>query len=331
MDRFPYHIKRLSDDRLPDVKYLLDKVKGRKMSLSQLRIKYDTSHTGRQFVAHLAYDGDLPIAFYGTVPQIVSKLDGSVFIGCHAADLYSEIAYRKQGLNLALANSTFELMRDEDIPVIFGYQNEGSYQVCKRQGFSELGRMSGYLIPTGNLSFSKGYQKFHFLERWHSQKIREKFSKWAITPAQFYNSNRSRGFTVEYSTEFFKSKSFHENHLIEIEGVKFWLATEGLVRVGDVHFEEAGQLIAALEILKKTMRSLGFGNLLFQAYRQSPWILLWNRVTRALNLGVLAIWKLCLELTFIIIFLLTRIKIRFRLEDASQVDLKLSEKAWSHD
>ena len=68
---FPYRIERLRDDLLPDVQQLLAEVLKKRVSLEYIRKKYDTCYTGHQYVSCIAYDGNQPIAFYGTIPRLV--------------------------------------------------------------------------------------------------------------------------------------------------------------------------------------------------------------------------------------------------------------------
>jgi GNAT superfamily N-acetyltransferase len=268
MKPFPYRIERLNDERLPDVQRLLRQVLKKKVSLDYVRKKYDTRHTGHQYMSSIAYDGDQPIAFYGTIPQVFLQ-DGKRFVGCHVSDSMTLEAYQRRGLHQQLALRCYEWMREEGVSVVYGFHSENTYHSCKKLDWKEWGNLRGYWVPTDGLPFARIFRRIPILRSLHTAYVRQKLKPLQIPPSFLSNSNAQSGISVEYSPAYYASKAFHHNYLIAIEGVKFWLAMDAVVRVGDVHFESTEQLNHALKHLQKICRKLGHDRILFQTYPDS--------------------------------------------------------------
>jgi GNAT superfamily N-acetyltransferase len=269
MEPTPYRIARLTDDCLPDVQRLLREVFGKRVSLAYLRRKYDTSHTGVQYMSSIAYDGERPIAFYGTVPQLMDAPQGEQLIACHAADLMTLEAYQRRGLHQQLAQAAYAWMRAADVAVVYGFLSESSYHSSKKLGWQEGGTMRGYAVSAASLPLAKVLRRLPVVRDWQVARTRRLLQRWAVSPAEFGNSQTGEGITVAYSPAFFASKSFHDNYWVALAGVKFWLSIDAIVRVGDVHFEQADDFARGLGELQRVCRRLGYGQILFQTFKGS--------------------------------------------------------------
>lgn len=269
MEGDSYRIERMGEAHLPDVRRLMREVLKKRVSLDWLRTKYDTRHTGCQYVGSIAYEGDLPISFYGAVPQVFTTPDGDRFLGCHVSESMTATAYQRRGLYKRLALTAYGWMRDAGVKVVYGFNSEATLIPCKKIGWSELDAMRGYWVGTGAIPSAKLWRRLPALQGWHARRVERTLERYAVPPQDFQNSNRGVGLAVEYSPAFFASKAFHRNFLVELGGVRFWLCVDAVVRVGDVHFEDAGQLIAGVEELGRLFRGLGLGRVLFQTYAGS--------------------------------------------------------------
>ena len=270
MEPFPYRIERLSDDRLPDVQRLLAVVLKKHVSIAYLRTKFDTRHTGCQYLSAIAYDGDRAIAFYGTVPQAFTHANGWKMVGCHVADSMTLDAYQRKGLHQRLALTTYAWMRAEGVSVVYGFHSENTYHSCKKLDWQEWGRLRGYWVGAAKVPWAKIYRRLPFWREWHKRRIARQMANIAIAPGDFHNSNSHLGWAVSYSVAFAASKAFHHNYWVQLAGVKFWLSIDAVVRVGDAHFENAAHFWQGLDALQALCRKLGFGQILFQTYPDSP-------------------------------------------------------------
>jgi GNAT superfamily N-acetyltransferase len=266
MEPFPYRIERLSDERLPDVQRLLAEVLHKKVTQDYLKIKYDTRYLGVQYLSAIAYDGDVPIAFYGTVPQPFTHPSGAKMIGCHGVDSMTLDSYQRRGLHQKLALTTYAWMRAEGVSVVFAFHSENTYHSCKKLDWKEWGRLRGYWVKGAALPLAKVWRRLPILNDMHVSRVNKALRKFAIDPQAFTNSNMHLGWAVEYSPAFFASKRFHRQYLIALAGVKFWLSIDAVVRVGDAHFEDVDHFWRGVTALQSLCRRLGYGQILFQTY-----------------------------------------------------------------
>ncbi len=269
MEPFPYRIERLNENRLSDVQRLLAEVLGKKVSRDWVRIKYDANYLGLPHFSSIAYDGDRPICFYGAVPQVFTTPSGERWVGCHIADSMTVTAYQRRGLYRQLALTSYGWMRAAGIKVVYGFNSEATLIPTKKIGWQEAGSLRGYLVTAARWPRAKFFRRIPLLGDWQKRRLRRTLGKYAISASDFSNSNAAIGLTVEYAPGFFASKAFHQNFLVELQGVKFWLAIDAIVRVGDVHFETSTQLWESLGELQHICVQLGYTQLLFQTYRGS--------------------------------------------------------------
>ncbi|MEY3443409.1 MAG: hypothetical protein RLZZ519_1690 [Bacteroidota bacterium] len=263
---FPYRIERLRDDLLPDVQQLLAEVLNKRLSLDYIRKKYDTRYTGHQYVCSIAYDGNKPIAFYGTVPQFFKDGKGGRIVGCHACDSMTLASYQRRGVHQQLALETYAWMREEGIQVVYAFHSENTYHSCKKLDWKVWGTLRGYWLKAANFPYAKVMRRLPGLRDVQVARVRKTFGKFAISPSDFPNSQTGAGLSVDYSPEFFASRAFHQNYWVEFSGVKFWLSVDAVVRVGDVHFDSQQSFEAGLAELTRICSRLGYGNILFQTF-----------------------------------------------------------------
>ncbi len=263
---FPYRLERLRDDLLPDVQQLLAEVLKKRVSLEYIRKKYDTRFTGHQYVSCIAYDGNKPIAFYGTIPQFFSDGNGGRFVGCHVSDSMTLEAYQRRGLHQRLALETYKWMREEGIRVVYGFHSENTYHSCKKLDWKEWGTLRGYWLKAAKIPWAKFFRRMPILRNWQVARVKKVLAQYAVAPKDFVNSQAESGLCVEYSSAFFDSKAFHQNFWVELSGVKFWLSIDAVVRVGDVHFDSQKSFETGLAELIRICSRLGYPNILFQTF-----------------------------------------------------------------
>ncbi|HEX2901331.1 MAG TPA: GNAT family N-acetyltransferase [Bacteroidia bacterium] len=268
-EAFPYRIERLRDDLLPDVQRLFAEVMHQDVSLEYLRRKYDTRHSGHQYLSSIAYDGHRPVAFYGAIPQIFSGPTGQ-FVGCHAADLMTVADHQRKGLHRQLGLAAYAWMRAEGVRFVYGFLSENSYQSSMKLDWRVWGKLRGYALKAARFPLAKVFRRVPGLREWQVSRTSKALSQYALAHEDFFNSNAASGISVEYSQALIASKAFHKHYLVAFSGVKFWLSIDAVVRVGDVHFENAMQFDQGLSELIRIARKLGYGQILFQTYPGSP-------------------------------------------------------------
>ena len=75
-----YRLKRVDNNDFPAIKELFWKVFKKKVSLHYLENKYDTSYLGIKYICSIAYYDDIPVAFYGALPQKFTNNEREIFV-----------------------------------------------------------------------------------------------------------------------------------------------------------------------------------------------------------------------------------------------------------
>jgi hypothetical protein len=123
-----YQIQQLTEERLYDLFRLFKSSKpGFHKSFNYYKEKYNTSHTGLNFIGYLAYDlNGIPAAFYGVLP-VMGILNGELMLIGQSADTITHPKHQKKGLFIFLATKTYKLAQEKGVKFLFGLPNSNSY------------------------------------------------------------------------------------------------------------------------------------------------------------------------------------------------------------
>lgn len=265
-----YQFRRLSDALLPDVQRLFLEVFQKRVSLSYLKGKYDTSYLGVKHLCFLAYAGERPVSFYGALPQQFSHPNGA-FLAAHTCDSFTVPDHQRKGLHRQLALKTYALMQEHGLKFVYAFHSENTYHSCKKLDWKEGKRMHGYWIGTGGLPWGKIARKLPLVKKAYLNRLEHKLKQLEASPQHFQNSQSgTSGIWQDYQPSFLAYKAFAGNSLIELEGVRFWIKGTGAILVGDAVFQDQAQFLKGLESLKALARSLGLPKILFQTGQGSP-------------------------------------------------------------
>lgn len=259
--RKSYRTERLSDSNLADVKYLYETVFRQHISLEHLRQKYDTSYLGVKHLTYLAYDGEKPIAFYGSVPQKMNH-NGSSFLAVHTCDSLTLPEYQRQGLHKMLALKAYDLMKKYGVKFVYAYHSENTFYSCKKLDWELAFTMKGFSIKTNRFPFGKAVRKIRPLKSQFEDYALRVLKPYRIATSSFSNSNH--GLCQEYNSDFFDYKSFTTNTIVELNNTNFWLKISNRVCVGDVNFKSESDLLDGIKALKGITNKLGLNEILFQ-------------------------------------------------------------------
>lgn len=260
-DSFVY--QRLSDGNLKDVQFLFETVFKQSITLDQLEKKYDTTYTGIKHIAFLAYEKDMPVAFYGALPQSFSN-GSEYFVGVHTCDSITLPEYQRRGLHQSLAIKSYDLMKSLGVKFVYAFHSENTFHSCKKLDWKVLHTMKGFWIKTDNFPTTKVLRKVQPLSSWIEKRAQKILAPHVCPVSKFSNSNTMNGIYVHYSEAFFEYKCFSLNEVIELEGVKFWVKLSSGIMIGDINFKTEAQLMLGLDRLKKLCVKLGYNEILFQ-------------------------------------------------------------------
>jgi hypothetical protein len=229
-----FEFKQLSSNLLKDL-HLLFSASGKRMSLIQIKKKYDTKKFGVEYIGFIAYDAsnNLPVGFYGVLPVEAIHLDKKIIIA-QSADTITHPKYRKLGIFKILAEKTYALCKESSIDFIFGIPNYNSFHgFIKYLAWQDRGRFVVFTkkiktIPLNALiNKTKFFQSFYFvyvrLVLWFFGK-RNKFI--------FRDSNKNE-FCISKSKDYLEYKSSRGHFHVEIKDVKLILSFKGYLKIGE--------------------------------------------------------------------------------------------------
>ena len=161
-----YDIRRLDKQNLADVEKLHTSVYGRVPAENFFAKKYNTAFTGAECIGYIAYDQQMPIAFYGVIPCFL-QINGESILSAQSADTMTHPDYRNRGLFTELAERTYQLCIEEGIRLVFGFPNQNSLPgFVNKLGWEIAGLMDCFILETGKYSWQRLFRKLPaFIDR----------------------------------------------------------------------------------------------------------------------------------------------------------------------
>lgn len=144
-----YRIERISSGSYPHLVTLMHRCFGLRVSLDQVRAKFDTAAFGASDIGFMAFaiNGD-PAAYYGVFPVLVS-IGGRPVLAAQSGDTMTAPEHQKKGLFVRLARMTYDLAKANDVKFIFGFPNENSLPGFERKlGWTFNGHLHDFRITT---------------------------------------------------------------------------------------------------------------------------------------------------------------------------------------
>jgi len=255
-----YRLKRVDNNDFPAIKELFWKVFKKKVSLHYLQNKYNTSYLGVQYICSIAYCDDVPVAFYGAIPQKFKNNEREIFVA-HACDSYTLPNHQRKGLHYELARFAYDIMRENDMKYVYAFHSENTYFSTKKLGWKEHEHLQRYHIKVHTLPIGKVLNKL----RWTN--IYDVFfnQKVSLEATKKLTSEHEEKFQIQLKDNFITYKnSFKSHYCIELEGCVFWLKIQAIIHVGKFYAPSAEALQKAIKKLKRKAFMLGITEFLFQ-------------------------------------------------------------------
>lgn len=263
-----YRYERLSDDRIADVKFLFKKVFKKNVSSEYLLKKYATDYVGVKHMCFLAYHDNMPVAFYGAVPQLFNY-DQQLFKVAHACDSITLPSHHRKGLHTNLALRSYDLMRENNIKFVYAMHSEKTLRATKKLGWKVGENMIRYHIPIFTVPIAKVTNRISFLDQAYQKRVKSILSHFKLQTSFLNPLNDKNWLSQAYSDSFFDYKNFSPNHLIEVKGVKMWLKVQSIIHVGAFQSESVLKLKAAITDLIKIGKKIGATEIQFHTSDQT--------------------------------------------------------------
>ncbi|WP_044400333.1 GNAT family N-acetyltransferase [Lacinutrix sp. Hel_I_90] len=255
-----YRLKKLEDLDFPALRELLWKVFYKRSSILELKNKYDASHVALKCVSTIAYKNEIPVAFYGAVLQRFKKNEQEIIVA-QACDSATLEGHQGKGLHFQLAKLSYEVMRKQNVSLVYAFLNENSFYSNQKLGWHSHLNMERFHIKTRAIPIAKLINKLEWNGS-YSFFFNKKISHDAIQKLKKENNNK---FRQVLDDKFIIYKNSLKNHYcIELENCVFWVKIEAIMHVGLSHAPSKVALQKAIKKLKQKAFLLGITEILFQ-------------------------------------------------------------------
>lgn len=244
MTDFTY--KRIQPENITDVKRVLELAFNTEFSTEYLIKKFDTSAIGISHIGYIAYDGNIPAATYSVFPTLM-QLNGKKIMGAQSGDTATNPAYQGKGLFVTLAVKTYELCKEQGIELVFGFPNDNSFPGFKKKlNWQFMNNFHNYrfIVPTLPLSLLNKRSESKAMSKFPGIQILSKKDVDAFPGA----SLQVNGIAIDKSSTYINYKSYTENTIIAVDGVKVWVKISKSMQIGDI---EKTDLVTFRKILRK--------------------------------------------------------------------------------
>ena len=158
-----YIIERLNRERIKDLEKLHQAVYLKSPTKEYYEKKYETAYTGIEYVGFIAYSNDEPIAYYGVIPCFI-EWKNEKYLAAQSADTMTHPDHRYKGMFSDLSNKAFELCRQLNINLVFGFPNQNSYHGAIKLGWKMTECMEFFQINIESLPLKSISNKIKFLQ-----------------------------------------------------------------------------------------------------------------------------------------------------------------------
>ncbi|GAA0729745.1 hypothetical protein GCM10009430_40190 [Aquimarina litoralis] len=255
-----YILKRVDNNDFPAIKELFWKVFKKKVTLSYLQNKYNTSYLNVNYICSIAYCEKIPVAFYGAIPQKFKRHNDEIYVA-HACDSYTLANHQRKGLHYELAKLAYAIMKENNIKFVYAFHSENTYYSTKKLDWKEHKHLQRFHIKIFTLPIGKIVNKLGW-SGVYDIFLNQKLSSEAIHKLTLEHKDK---FCLKFNSDFITYKdSFKSHYYIEIEGCIFWFKIQAIMHIGKFFAPSEIALQKALKRLKRKAFFLGINEILFQ-------------------------------------------------------------------
>lgn len=258
-----YRFERLSANNLHHLITLFKLVFNKNITLQELIKKYDTSYLGVQYLGHIAFEGNQPVAYGGYIPCMF-QWGSQKEIGAQAVDLMSINKVRGKGVFAEIWHLNDHILKLEGIHFCYAFANQLSEPVLvKKFNWKLNSRMSVFIIRPGGFHRARYMHKLQF-HKSVNKRINKTIAK------NLLHSNINNPFTITelphvlYNQDFFDYKSTAQHFSIQIDGLEIWLKAGNVLTVGTMSNCSADQMQHIVKQLTLIAEKIGYHRIIFQ-------------------------------------------------------------------
>lgn len=276
-----YRLERLTKASCIHLTQLYQQVHGKAVDADYFFRKYNTAFTGLSFMGFLVYDStDRPIAFNGLLPTFI-EYNGERILAAQNTDIMTDPAHRLKGMFVYLSRCLFELAKDNNIPLLFGFPNQQSYHgTVNRLHWKMTEHLSMFRITVKPVQWVKLLRKIKPLKgiyRIYRQRI---ISRYRIKEMGVHTAAKQEGFAViDRSPGYLSWKQYNNSWVIHAGAATIWLSDRYYLMIGDIAGMEEGNFEAVLKQLITLAARLGIQEVQFHTAPGTNLHALWQKNT----------------------------------------------------
>ena len=261
-----YTVERLTAGNIADVELLLAVVYDKEVHRGFFAKKYNTAFTGVEFTGFIAYSPRRqPIGFYAVIPCFM-QLGDDLILAAQSADTMTHPAHRNKGLFVELALTTFQLCREMNIRLLFGFPNQNSLPgFLNKLGWHATHHLDCFIIHTQNFSWSRIFGKLPALSNLYNTYQARILKKYILQQNGVENSViRDGGSGVYRDDNYLNYKTCNDTRVIKIGSSTLWIKISSIFLIGDIDLQP-DDFDDMMYGLKKLAGKLGLKQIHFHA------------------------------------------------------------------
>ncbi|SHN27935.1 GNAT family N-acetyltransferase [Mucilaginibacter sp. OK098] len=231
-----YIVERLNAKNLTDIERLYVAVYGKQVAPGFFTKKYNTAFTGVEYTGFIAYNNQRqPIAFYAVIPCFI-KYGDQIILAAQSADTMTHPDHRIKGLFVELSLTTFQLCRDLNIQLLFGFPNQNSLPgAVNKLSWQITDTMDCFIIHTGNFSWKWVLDRFSVLKILYGRYQKRILKRYLAKENRIDNSVFKDDCCGVYRDElYFKYKTYTDTKFIKINASILWVKISDVLLIGDI-------------------------------------------------------------------------------------------------
>jgi GNAT superfamily N-acetyltransferase len=260
-----YRIERLTRNRLKDMAELYEAVYDTLLPADYFPRKYNTAYTKIKYTGFLAYDKtNLPAAYYGVIPCFI-QYNHEPVLAAQSADTMTHPEHRNKGLFILLAKFTYDVCRDENIKLVFGFPNQTSLPgLINKLDWQVISHLERFTIPVTTIPLERLVQKFDILNGFYKAYIKQMLKKLVLPQHGIPNSVFDEGYNGIYRTDdYLQYKTYNTTYTIKLGEAIVWFKIQNGFIVGDISDFE-NDFYNVIQTLTRLTKKLGLQKLEFQ-------------------------------------------------------------------
>lgn len=263
-------LEPLTEGHLGDLHRLHREVFRTRLSLDELRRKYDTSWAGLTGAAIVAGLGDRTVGFYGAVAQRFRRGDER-FTAVQTCDSIVAPDQRGRGLHGTMARACYDRLRPRGVPFVYALHSEATLGACRPLGWQlshhlELSQAPVATPPVAGLAARSG-ATWRAWRWWWQRALRPLATSDSGFRSSFADTDRMH---VDYAPDYLAYRCFSPNALLRLGTAIAWVRGGGSLWVGDLQAPDDDAHDRAVDALVALARRVGSRRVVFQTSPGGP-------------------------------------------------------------